>query len=124
MTKASVRSRAENAFRGVLPLNPERLPKVRVPVDAVCCGCSHVSVKNPLVRDPRQIGSFTHACDSCGSVQWHNTVSRLDGVADSVVFVREAVLELHDASADPDTEPDTDRLSRGLRAVQNSGEVA
>ena len=113
---------ATSTFRGVLPLDRERLPKVRVPVDAVCCGCQRVTVKNPLVRDPRSVGSFKHACKDCGSVKWHNTTNRLDGVASPPVFIRATILELADAARD-DTEPNPDVLRRGVRAV-NSEEVA
>jgi len=116
----SARAEAASTFRGVLPLNRERLAKVRVPVDAVCCGCQRVTVKSPLVRDPRSVGSFQHACKACGSVQWHNTTDRLDGIASSAVFVRAAVLELADAARD-DAEPDPDVLRRGVRAADSEG---
>jgi len=118
----SVRSEAASTFRGVLPIDYDRLPKVRVPVDAVCCGCQRITVQNPLVRDPRNVGSFQHACKDCGSVKWHNALRRLDGVASPPVFVRAAILELADA-ARGDAEPDPDVLQRGIRAA-DSEEVA
>jgi len=93
---ADIREEAASTFRGVLPLDRERLPKVRVPVDAVCCGCQRVTVK------------------------WHNTTDRLDGIASSAVFVRAAVLELADAARD-DAEPDPDVLRRGVRAADSEG---
>ena len=108
---------ASSTFRGVLPLDYDRLPKVRVPVDAVCCGCQRVTVKNPLVRDPRSVGSFRHPCKACGSAKWHNTISRLDGIAAPAVFIRATILELADAARD-DIEPNPGVLWRGVRAVK------
>ncbi len=116
----SARSEAAYSFRGVLPIDYDRLPKVRVPVDAVCCGCNQVWIKNPLVRDPRNVGSFQHACKACGSVKWHNALRRLDGVASPPVFVRAAILELADAAIGED-EPDPDILQRGVRAAESEG---
>jgi len=113
----SARARAASTFRGVLPLDRERLPKVRVPVDAVCCGCQRVTVKHPLVRDPRSVASFQHACKACGSVKWHNATNRLNGIASRAVFIRAAILELADATR-ADTEPDSDVLRRGVRAAE------
>ncbi|WP_053946705.1 hypothetical protein [Halolamina sediminis] len=114
-------ARARSFFRGALPIDPDGYSKVRVPVDAVCCGCGEVHVKNEPVHDPRNIGSFQQACKVCGTVEWHNTVSRLDGIADSVVFVRAARLELHDAANGE--EPDAEVLEAGIREAKNAEEV-
>ncbi len=116
----SARADAVSTFRGVLPLDRERLSKVRVPVDAVCCGCQRVTVKSPLVRDPRSVGSFQHACKACGSVQWHNTTDRLDGITSPQVFVRAAILELADAAREG-VEPDPEVLRDGVRAAESEG---
>jgi len=75
-------------------------------------------VKNEPVYDPRRIGSFQQACKRCGTVEWHNTVSRLDGIADPVVFVRAALLELHDAA--DGAEPDPEVLEAGIREAKNA----
>lgn len=121
-TEESTIARARSFFRGALPIDPDGCSKIRVPVDAVCCGCGEVRVKNEPVRDPRNIGSFQQACKVCGTVEWHNTVSRLDGIADPVVFVRAAKLELHDAANGDD--PDPDVLEAGIREATNAeGEV-
>jgi len=114
----STLARARSFFRGALPLDPDVCSKIRVPVDGVCCGCGEIRVKNPLVRDPRRIGSFKHSCKVCGTVEWHNTRSRLDGIADPVVFVRAALLELHDAANGDD--PDADVLEAGIREAKNA----
>ena len=118
--KQPVLARARSFFRGALPIDPESCSKIRVPVDAVCCGCGEVRVKNEAVRDPRRIGSFKHSCKVCGTVEWHNTVSRLDGIADPVMFVRAARLELRDAAAGE--EPDPDVLEAGIREAQKMSE--
>ncbi|QKY20594.1 hypothetical protein B4589_009470 [Halolamina sp. CBA1230] len=120
-SEQSALTRARNFFRGALPIDPERCSKIRVPVDAVCCGCQTVRVKHEAVRDPRYIGSFEQACKGCGTVEWFNTRSRLDGIADPVVFVRAAVLELHDAANGE--EPDPDVLEAGIREAKNAEEA-
>lgn len=119
-SEQSALERARSFFRGALPIDPDGCSKIRVPVDAVCCGCGEVRVKNEPVRDPRRIGSFQQACKRCGTVEWHNTVSRLDGIAPPVMFVRAARLELHDAANGE--EPDADVLEAGIREAQNAEE--
>ncbi len=119
-TDQPVLSRARSFFRGALPIDPDTCSKIRVPVDAVCCGCGEVRVKNEPVRDPRYIGSFQQACKGCGTVEWFNTRSRLDGIADPAVFVRAALLELHDAANGE--EPDPDVLEAGIREAKNAEE--
>jgi hypothetical protein len=120
-SEQSALARARGFFRGALPIDPERCSMIRVPVDAVCCGCGEVMVKNEPVRDPRKIGSFQQACKRCGTVEWHNTVSRLDGIAPPVMFVRAARLELHDAANGE--EPDPDVLEAGIREAKNTEEA-
>lgn len=119
-SEQSALARARSFFRGALPIDPDACSKIRVPVDAVCCGCGEVHVKNEPVHDPRRIGSFKHSCKVCGTVEWHNTVSRLDGIAPPVMFVRAARLELRDA-ADGE-EPDPDVLEAGIREARNAEE--